>query len=72
MIYMISFLFGIKISKFQSLIKCKIVICFMKNVVVGLIAKGADMDSCDIEALIEVPPMVDMGDFELMGNVFIS
>ena len=35
----------------------------MKNVIVDLIAGQVDMDSCDIEALVEVPPRAEMGDF---------
>jgi arginyl-tRNA synthetase len=35
----------------------------MKDVVVGLIKKELDLDICDIENLVEVPPKDDMGDF---------
>ena len=35
----------------------------MRKVVVDLIAKNVDLDSCDIENLVEVPPRMEMGDF---------
>ncbi|MFH0808805.1 MAG: arginine--tRNA ligase [archaeon] len=35
----------------------------MKDIVVGLIAGEVDLDVCEIESLIEVPPRLSMGDF---------
>ena len=35
----------------------------MKNIVVKMIAKEVDLDVCDIENLLEVPPRLEMGDF---------